>query len=165
MPARKIKHHYDHFTTRSIHVGSEPDPVTGAVVPSLSVATTFVQDGIGKHRGHEYARSSNPTRSQLEALLTSLETSPASATSESSHEDVSGGEALVFASGSAATAAMVYWVSLQAEEGGAGGKDGYGGHILAINDVVSAVLLSITDSSTEELLASCLAQANRLELR
>lgn len=70
--------------------------------------------------------------------MTSLETSPISATSESSHEDVSGGDACVFASGSAATAAMVYWVSLQREEGGAGGDGkGGGGHILAINDVVS----------------------------
>ncbi|GFZ50633.1 hypothetical protein JCM24511_08391 [Saitozyma sp. JCM 24511] len=136
MPARKLRQHHDHFATRSVHVGSEPDHFTGAVVPSLSVATTFVQDGIGKHKGHEYARSSNPTRSQLEALLTSLETSPISATSESSHEDVSGGDACVFASGSAATAAMVYWVSLQREEGGAGGDGkGGGGHILAINDV------------------------------
>jgi hypothetical protein len=50
MPARKLRQHHDHFATRSIHVGSEPDHVTGAVVPSLSVATTFVQDGIGKHK-------------------------------------------------------------------------------------------------------------------
>ncbi len=42
--------HHDHFATRSIHVGSEPDPFTGAVVPSLSVATTFKQDGVGKDR-------------------------------------------------------------------------------------------------------------------
>jgi hypothetical protein len=50
MPARKLRQHHDHFATRSIHVGSEPDHFTGAVVPSLSVATTFVQDGIGKHK-------------------------------------------------------------------------------------------------------------------
>ncbi len=42
--------HHDHFATRSIHVGSEPDPSTGAVVPSLSVATTFEQDGVGEDR-------------------------------------------------------------------------------------------------------------------
>ena len=48
-PPRETQCH-DHFTTRTIHVGSEPDAATGAVVPLLSVATTFKQDGIGKHR-------------------------------------------------------------------------------------------------------------------
>ena len=122
----------DGYTTRSIHVGSDPDPITGAVIPGLSVATTFVQDGINKARaGHDYSRSSNPTRSILEAQLTSLETG--------SHSVTDGAESLVFASGSAATAALASWVSLSAKEGGAGGTDGVsgnGGHILAINDVV-----------------------------
>jgi hypothetical protein len=39
----------DHYATRAIHVGSEPDPLTGGVVPTLSVATTFKQNGVGKH--------------------------------------------------------------------------------------------------------------------
>ena len=58
-------------------------------------------------------------------------------------QDESSGDALVFASGSAATAAMCSWVTLQAKEGGAGGVDGFsggGGHILAVNDVVSCSL-------------------------
>ncbi|OCF37286.1 cystathionine gamma-lyase [Kwoniella heveanensis BCC8398] len=129
---------HDHFSTRSIHVGSEPDPSTGAVVPSLSVATTFKQDGIGKMRGYDYSRSGNPTRSALEELLTSLETSPSGAVSQDSRSDASIGESLVFASGSAATAAVAHWVTLSAKEGGAGGKDGStggGGHILSVNDV------------------------------
>ncbi|WWD18706.1 hypothetical protein CI109_103160 [Kwoniella shandongensis] len=135
MPSQPKRH--DHFSTRAIHVGSEPDPSTGAVVPSLSVATTFKQDGVGKPRVYEYSRSANPTRSALEALLTSLETCPSSFTSEDAHHDASGGESLVFASGSAATAAVAHWVSLAEAEGGAGGKDGQGGggHILAVNDV------------------------------
>ncbi|WVQ96323.1 hypothetical protein IAU59_003427 [Kwoniella sp. CBS 9459] len=128
---------HDHFSTRSIHVGSEPDPSTGAVVPSLSVATTFKQDGIGKMRGYDYSRSGNPTRSALEELLTSLETSPSGPVSQDARADASGGESLVFASGSAATAAVAHWVTLSEKEGGAGGKDGSGGagHILSVNDV------------------------------
>ncbi|WWC88418.1 uncharacterized protein L201_003329 [Kwoniella dendrophila CBS 6074] len=130
---------HDHFSTRSIHVGSDPDPTTGAVVPSLSVATTFMQDGVGKLRsgGFEYSRSANPTRSALESLLTSLETCPTDTVSEDARHDISGGESLVFSSGSAATAAIAHWVTLTEEEGGAGGRDGkgHGGHVLAVNDV------------------------------
>ncbi|EIW67699.1 cystathionine gamma-lyase [Tremella mesenterica] len=148
-----LKAHHDHFTTRAIHVGSEPDPVTGAVVPSLGVATTFKQDGVNKHRGYEYARSANPTRTQLEALVTSLETSPYFASGEDSHVDVSGAASFVFGSGSAATAAMCVWAGLQANEGGGGGKDGVnggGGHVLAVNDVYggSARYLARTSKST-----------------
>ncbi len=61
------------FETRAIHAGQDPDPVTGAVVPPLSLATTFAQDAVGQHRGFEYARSGNPTRAALEACLASLE--------------------------------------------------------------------------------------------
>lgn len=71
-------------------------------------------------------------------LLTSLETSPSSQISDDSHDETSKADAVVFASGSAATAAMCHWVALAVEEGGAGGSDGTnhgGGHILAINDV------------------------------
>jgi cystathionine gamma-synthase len=61
------------FETRAIHAGQPPDPTTGAVVPPLSFATTFAQDSVGEHRGYEYARSANPTRSALERCLASLE--------------------------------------------------------------------------------------------
>ena len=61
------------FETRAIHAGQEPDPTTGAVVPPISLATTFAQDAVGKHRGYEYARSGNPTRSALETCVASLE--------------------------------------------------------------------------------------------
>jgi cystathionine gamma-synthase len=63
----------DGFETRAIHAGQDPDPVTGAVVPPVSLATTFAQDAVGKHRGFEYARSGNPTRAALEECLASLE--------------------------------------------------------------------------------------------
>jgi cystathionine gamma-synthase len=63
----------DAFETRAIHAGQPPDPATGAVVPPISLATTFAQDAVGKHQGYEYARSANPTREALETCVASLE--------------------------------------------------------------------------------------------
>jgi len=61
------------FATRAVHVGQEPDPATGAVVPPLSLSTTFAQSEVGVHQGFEYARSGNPTRQALETCVASLE--------------------------------------------------------------------------------------------
>jgi cystathionine gamma-synthase len=61
------------FDTDCVHGAGEPDPTTGAVVPPVSFATTFAQDGVGKHRGFEYSRSGNPTRAALERHLALLE--------------------------------------------------------------------------------------------
>jgi cystathionine gamma-synthase len=61
------------FSTRAIHVGQDPDPNTGAVVTPISLSTTFAQDGVGNHKGFEYSRSGNPTRSAMEAQIASLE--------------------------------------------------------------------------------------------
>jgi cystathionine gamma-synthase len=61
------------FETRAIHAGQAPDPVTGAVVTPISLATTFAQDEVGEHQGFEYARTGNPTRKALEECLASLE--------------------------------------------------------------------------------------------
>lgn len=62
------------FATRCVHGAGAPDPVTGAVVPAVSLATTFAQDGVGGLRsGYEYGRSGNPTRAAVEAHLASLE--------------------------------------------------------------------------------------------
>ena len=61
------------FSTRAIHAGQQPDPSTGAVVPAVSLSTTFAQDGVGNHKGYEYSRSGNPTRSALETQVASLE--------------------------------------------------------------------------------------------
>jgi cystathionine gamma-synthase len=61
------------FETRAIHAGQQPDANTGAVVPPITLATTFAQRAVGEHRGYEYARSGNPTRSALEACLAALE--------------------------------------------------------------------------------------------
>jgi cystathionine beta-lyase/cystathionine gamma-synthase len=79
------------FATRAIHDGQEPDPATGAVSVPIYATSTYVQDELGKHRGYEYARVSNPTRDRLEQNLASLEGGIASR---------------VFASGMAAINAM-----------------------------------------------------------
>ncbi|HEY0829506.1 MAG TPA: cystathionine gamma-synthase [Candidatus Dormibacteraeota bacterium] len=61
------------FSTRALHVGQGPDPATGAVVQPIHMATTFAQQGVGKHKGFEYGRSGNPTRQALEECLAALE--------------------------------------------------------------------------------------------
>ncbi len=61
------------FETLAIHAGQAPDPSTGAVVPPISVATTFAQSEVGVHRGYEYSRSGNPTRTALESQIAALE--------------------------------------------------------------------------------------------
>jgi cystathionine gamma-synthase/cystathionine gamma-lyase len=61
------------FATRAIHAGQEPDPTTGAINIPIYQTSTYVQEEIGKHKGYEYARTGNPTRTALEACLASLE--------------------------------------------------------------------------------------------
>ena len=61
------------FSTDAIHVGQEPDPATGAIVVPIYQTSTFVQEELGKHKGYEYARTSNPTRAALECNLAALE--------------------------------------------------------------------------------------------
>ena len=61
------------FRTRAIHVGNEIDPATGAVVPPIHLASTYRQPGAGKWAEFDYGRSGNPTRSQLQETLASLE--------------------------------------------------------------------------------------------
>jgi len=80
------------FATDAIHVGQEPDPTTGAVVAPIYQTSTYVQEEMGKHKGYEYARSANPTRSALERNLARLE---------------GGQRALAFASGMAAINAVM----------------------------------------------------------
>ena len=61
------------IATRTIHVGGEPDPVTGAIMPPIYQTSTYVQSAPGIHKGYEYTRSHNPTRTRLEECLASLE--------------------------------------------------------------------------------------------
>ena len=80
------------FATKAIHVGQEPDPTCGATVPPIHLSSTFTQSSPGQHQGYEYARSGNPTRGGLERCLAAIEGGAACAS---------------FASGSAATAAII----------------------------------------------------------
>jgi cystathionine gamma-synthase len=61
------------FETRAIHVGQDPDPTYGDVVAPIHLSTTFAQEGVGGHRGYDYGRSGNPTRTALQTCLASLE--------------------------------------------------------------------------------------------
>ena len=61
------------FSTDCIHAGQEPEPVTGAVTIPIYQTSTYVQPELGKHKGYEYARTKNPTRSALEANIAALE--------------------------------------------------------------------------------------------
>jgi cystathionine beta-lyase/cystathionine gamma-synthase len=79
------------FRTDAIHAGQEPDPTTGAVTIPIYQTSTYVQEGIGKHKGFEYARTQNPTRMALEKNVAVLERGVA---------------AYAFASGMAATTAI-----------------------------------------------------------
>ncbi len=95
------------FETACIHAGQSPDPTTGADIPPVYQTSTFVQQGVGKHRGYDYARTANPTRTALEAHLAALE---------------NGQVGLAFASGMAAIDTVLHLLSP-------------GDHILAGNDV------------------------------
>src|SRR5205085_255144 len=61
------------FSTKAIHAGNEPDPTTGAVSVPIYQTSTYAQERLGKHKGYEYARTQNPTRSALEKNIAALE--------------------------------------------------------------------------------------------
>jgi cystathionine gamma-lyase len=71
------------FSTRAIHAGGHPDKETGAVMPPIYQTSTYVQSSPGEHKGYEYTRSHNPTRSRLEENLASLEQTTYALTSAS----------------------------------------------------------------------------------
>jgi cystathionine gamma-synthase len=95
------------FATRAIHVGQEPDPQTGAVIVPIYQTSTYAQQEVGVHRGYEYSRSDNPTRTALQECLASLE---------------NGKYGLAFASGLAATTAIMLMLKS-------------GDHVLCADDV------------------------------
>src|SRR6185436_253082 len=80
------------FSTICIHAGQTPDPSTGAIITPIYQTSTYVQDALGVHKGYEYARTQNPTRSALEGNLAAME---------------HGAAAFAFASGMAATGAVM----------------------------------------------------------
>ncbi|KAI0263008.1 pyridoxal phosphate-dependent transferase [Gloeopeniophorella convolvens] len=110
------------FGTRAIHVGSDPDPSTGAVIPAISLSTTYKQDGVGNHKGFEYSRSGNPNRNALERTLASLESG--------------GAHALAFASGSSTTATVLQSLGPNA-------------HIVSVNDVYGGTFRYMTRVAKE----------------
>ncbi|MBI4366440.1 MAG: PLP-dependent transferase [Deltaproteobacteria bacterium] len=81
------------FATRAIHAGQGPDPATGDTIPAIHLSTTYTQEALNVHKGYEYSRAKNPTRTILETCLASLE--------EARH-------ALAFASGCAAADAVMH---------------------------------------------------------
>src|SRR5437762_4535519 len=98
------------FSTRAIHAGQEADPATGATIVPIYATSTYTQEEPGRHKGYEYSRSGNPTRTALETCLAALE----------------GGErALAFASGLAATTAVLS--ALRPGDEVAAAADLYGG--------------------------------------
>lgn len=61
------------FATQAIHAGQEPEPVTGAIIVPIYATSTYVQPALGQHKGYEYSRTGNPTRTALETAIASLE--------------------------------------------------------------------------------------------
>ncbi|MFL5696280.1 MAG: cystathionine gamma-synthase [Ktedonobacteraceae bacterium] len=84
------------FATKAIHAGQEPDPSTGAIIAPIFQTSTYVQAGLGEHKGFEYSRTQNPTRSALEECMAAIE---------------EGRYGLAFASGMAAESAILSLLS------------------------------------------------------
>src|ERR1700745_1787308 len=121
------------FATRAIHSGQEPDPLTGAVTVPIYPTSTYVQQGIGEHKGYEYSRVSNPTRTRREQNLAALE---------------GGVAARVFASGMAAINAIVSM--LKSGDHVVCGNDLYGGTPRLFNQVMSGFGLEFSSVDTSD---------------
>jgi len=121
------------FATRAIHAGQQPDPLTGAVTVPIYPTSTYVQQGIGEHKGYEYSRVSNPTRTRLEENLASLE---------------GGVAARVFGSGMAAINAIVSM--LKSGDHVVCGNDLYGGTPRLFNQVMTGFGLEFSYVDTSE---------------
>jgi cystathionine gamma-lyase len=124
------------FRTRAIHVGNEPDPQTGAVVPPIHLASTYVQPGAGVWGEFDYSRSGNPTRKNLERTLASLE---------------GGSAALAFSSGMAAIHAVT--MLLQAGDHLVAGADIYGGTYRLLHKIVDRGGIRVTLAPSSDLAA------------
>ena len=135
------------FRTRAIHVGNEKDPETGAVVPPVHFASTFVQPGAGEWGNFDYSRSGNPTRQNVEHTLASLE---------------GGAGALAFTSGMAATHCAT--MLLKKGDHLLAGTDIYGGTYRLLQHVVrsSGVDVSLADSTQLEMLEQAFKPNTRL---
>jgi len=122
------------FRTRAIHVGNERDPATGAVVPPIHVASTYVQPGAGEWGEYDYSRSGNPTRKNLERTLASLE---------------GGCGALAFSSGMAATHCVT--MLLQSGDHILAGSDIYGGTYRLLHKIVNRAGIEVSLAPSHDL--------------
>lgn len=122
------------FRTRSIHVGNERDPATGAVVPPIHVASTFVQHQAGEWREFDYGRSGNPTRKALEQTIASLE---------------NGSHALAFSTGMAATHAVT--MLLESGDHMVAGADIYGGTYRLLHKVLNRGNVGVSLANSRNL--------------
>lgn len=112
-------HNDYHIETLAIHAGQHPDPVTGAVMTPIYQTSTYVQTGVGEHKGYEYSRTGNPTRTVLEDCLAALE---------------NGKYGLAFASGMAAIDTVLRLVA--AGEQVLAGNDVYGGTFRLLDKIL-----------------------------
>lgn len=122
------------FRTKAIHVGNETDPQTGAVVPPIHFASTFVQPGAGEWGEFDYSRTGNPTRKGLETTIAALE---------------SGCGALAFASGMAATHGAM--MLLQSGDHVIAGTDIYGGTYRILHKVIERLGITISHADTTNI--------------
>ncbi|MFZ1137131.1 MAG: PLP-dependent aspartate aminotransferase family protein [Candidatus Korobacteraceae bacterium] len=134
------------FATRSIHVGNEPDPSTGAVAPPIFATSTYAQEELGKTKGYDYSRAGNPTRTRLEQNLASLE---------------GGVAARVFSSGMAAVAALAGL--MKSGEHIVASDNLYGGVPRLFNQVLANLGLEFTyvDSSDPRNVAKAIRKHTR----
>lgn len=124
------------FRTRAIHVGQETDKRTGAVVPPIHLATTFVQPGAGAYAEFDYSRSGNPTRKAFETTLADLE---------------GGTGALAFATGMAATHCVT--MLLSTGDHVVAGTDLYGGTYRLLHKVIDRAGIRVSTVPTDDLAA------------
>jgi cystathionine beta-lyase/cystathionine gamma-synthase len=135
------------FSTRAIHDGQPADPLTGAVNVPIYASSTYAQEEIGKHRGYEYSRVSNPTREALEENLASLE---------------GGTSAHVFSSGMAAIAALV--TMFKTGDHVICGSNVYGGTPRLFDQIIAhyGILFSYVDTTDLEQLRQAIKPTTRL---
>jgi len=124
------------LSTRAIHAGNAPDPRTGAVAVPVYQTSTYAQEGLGRHKGYEYARSQNPTREALEENLASLE---------------GGTHGLAYASGLAATTNLL--LLLKAGDHVVASNNMYGGTFRLFDQVFGPLGLAFTYVDTSDLAA------------
>ena len=135
------------FATRAIHDGQPPDPLTGAVNVPIYLSSTYAQEEIGKHKGYEYSRVSNPTRDALETNLASLE---------------GGTSAHVFSSGMAAIMAMI--TMFRTGDHIICGENVYGGTPRLFNQIVTryGIEFSYVDTSDPENVRRAIRPSTKL---